>query len=281
MLDENLCQSFTYQLSGLPSHPKRLKSKMIQLINSGTIQEVEQKETAVHIQVSFTYKSENWLIELILKGHTWSLGDLYYEGERSKGSYTKIARIIAITSFFLLSGLLLVYYSFFTQTSSPTVLSKSYIFSHIPSQSEGLKRKLSAHSGSGAITYEEQSQQAKDNTEIFDPSSSSDSFADVPPYGEDGNKEIIGHLLEEELFWEDMNEEAAAEEISIEIKAGMSGYQVASILEKHDLVRSKEEIREIFSLLGIQGKIQTGTFSIPKDATYAEIIKIITEKKDK
>lgn len=278
MLDENLCQSFTYQLSGLPSHPERLKSKMIQLITSGTIQEVEQKETAVHIQVSFTYKSENWLIELILKGQTWSLGDLYYQGERSKGSYTRIARIMAITSFFLLSGLLIIYYCFFIQTGFPTVLSKSYVFSHIPSQSETLKRKLSAHSGLDAIAHGEQSQHAEENTEI---SPSSDSFADVSPHGEDGNEEIMGHLQEEELFWGDMDEEATAEEISIQIKAGMSGYQVASILEKHDLVRSKEEIREIFSLLGIQGKIQTGTFSIPKDATYAEIIKIITEKKDK
>lgn len=257
MLQDKSCQAFANQLLGLPSKRESLKRKILLLIMSGIVTEIEQKESALHIMLSFEYRAERWLIEMSLTGQAWIIGDLYYGGELSQ---TKTSKWLITSACVTLSLIIL--------------FAGVYFFMKNPAQSVKLttvdqfkingKTPIAKHN----MIHNRQTKLASSQPQE---TSHAESMSDTP-------SESLETAEESSPLEEDTAINDSEGNITLQIKPGMSGHDVAGLLEEYGLVRSKKEMIEIFSLLGIQGKIQTGVFYIPQEATYADVIKIITEK---
>lgn len=64
--------------------------------------------------------------------------------------------------------------------------------------------------------------------------------------------------------------------ISIEIKSGMGSKSVAKYLYQKDVIENASNFIDYMKARDVTHKLRAGTYEIPVDASYAEIIEIIT-----
>lgn len=66
--------------------------------------------------------------------------------------------------------------------------------------------------------------------------------------------------------------------VTLTVKSGEGCRQIAEKLLELGVIEDTEEFREYMSSRGLDGLIQSGEFSIPKNATHKEIAEILTNK---
>ena len=71
------------------------------------------------------------------------------------------------------------------------------------------------------------------------------------------------------------------EQVEITIVGGEYSDAVCKKLKKAGIIEDADDFNKYLAKSGYDNLIQPGNYTIPLDATYDEIIKIITEKKDK
>lgn len=64
--------------------------------------------------------------------------------------------------------------------------------------------------------------------------------------------------------------------ITVSIPSGSTGDKIADILIGAGLVRDRQEFNQAVAAVGAEGKLQAGNFTIPSNATLAQIISILT-----
>ncbi|MDD4564416.1 MAG: hypothetical protein PHE79_02940 [Eubacteriales bacterium] len=64
---------------------------------------------------------------------------------------------------------------------------------------------------------------------------------------------------------------------SVYIASGSTGEKIADTLIKAGLFESRQEFLDAVTAAGAEGKLQAGNFTIPSDATPAEVVSIITK----
>lgn len=65
-------------------------------------------------------------------------------------------------------------------------------------------------------------------------------------------------------------------EITFTIEAGMSSRQIARLLESIGLIKSATDFNDYILGKGKTGVIRTGTYTVPEEVSYSELLKIIT-----
>jgi hypothetical protein len=73
------------------------------------------------------------------------------------------------------------------------------------------------------------------------------------------------------------SESAAPAKVTVSIPSGATGDKIADILIGAGLVKSRQEFNQAVAAVGAEGKLQAGNFTIPSNATPAEIVSIITK----
>lgn len=78
---------------------------------------------------------------------------------------------------------------------------------------------------------------------------------------------------------EDQTQPEVVEQVEVTIVGGEYSNAVCQKLEKAGVIEDADDFNKYMSENGFDNLIQPGNYTIPKDADYDEIIKMITEKK--
>lgn len=77
---------------------------------------------------------------------------------------------------------------------------------------------------------------------------------------------------------DDTKKNTTKKKVTLTVKSGDGCRQIAEKLLELGVIEDTEEFREYMSSRGLDGLIQSGEFSIPKNATHKEIAEILTNK---
>lgn len=65
--------------------------------------------------------------------------------------------------------------------------------------------------------------------------------------------------------------------VTVTVDMGSSSQDIAALLKDAGLVGSEEEFLSVVAELGVETRLQAGTFEIPKDASPVEIVNLLTQ----
>lgn len=244
-----------------PKDSYKLQKLMTRLILKGHIDEIAESDRGLNVYVQIKYKGERYLVLLTLAELKWQFRSIQYIGEVNK---PPVHKTFAFWVVIAIIGLIMTYSVFFmdtTQTASKQVEDNNEWTStySLPATS----RSLSINETNNHTFFEHEDGYSEVNNNIDTNSANSTHTSDSSNLS---NSIDLGDTAEQ-----------PNNEVTFTIKTGMSAEDVSSVLFEHGLVRSPKEVEDLFILLGLDTKIQSGTYSIVKDATYAEIISIITQ----
>ncbi|GAA0362843.1 hypothetical protein [Bacillus horti] len=274
MLNQRNCLSFVHQLPGLPVKSEAMKKRIVQLILSGEILELEEQQNNLHVVVCFIYRSEKWMVSLDQYGQAWSIGELYYHGKLASGFGAKKYLFVGGAIAFL--GVAFLGYSYFSNLFE----------AQISSEVERPVKIANTHSEQRLVTpgtsLEQQDKELEGQNETY-PTIPVD-LDDAPNAGETG---LLDSLEQQEgVELEKLDDpkgitdtpQQVDEYFVLNIEPGMSGIAVARLLEQQGHIGDQYELIDLLKSLEVQAIIQTGAFTIPKHASHSDIIRIITEK---
>lgn len=238
------CEEIRSHLSGVSDQNEKLQIQITKLINKGYIEEIDRKNDSLIIGVKMTHKSELYLLELKLTNYMWSFNSIHYLGLAPR------KKLIWMLSSALTLSILLVL----------LLLSKN--MNQIPVTDT-------------RVTQENEEVQT-DSEETIETTDSSMGLEELQLIAKEKQyilltEEELEKLLEEKGIEEDPSEELA-ETVIITVQSGMTSYDVAVLLERNGLVRSVNEIEQLFVELRVQKKIRSGKFTFSTKSTYLEMI---------
>lgn len=238
------CEEIRSHLSGVSDQNEKLQIQITKLINKGYIEEIDRKNDSLIIGVKMTHKSELYLLELKLTNYMWSFNSIHYLGLAPR------KKLIWMLSSALTLSILLVL----------LLLSKN--MNQIPVTDT-------------RVTQENEEVQT-DSEETIETTDSSMGLEELQLIAKEKQyilltEEELEKLLEEKGTEENPSEELA-ETVTITVQSGMTSYDVAVLLERNGLVRSVNEIEQLFVELRVQKKIRSGKFTFSTKSTYLEMI---------
>lgn len=238
------CEEIRSHLSGVSDQNEKLQIQITKLINKGYIEEIDRKNDSLIIGVKMTHKSELYLLELKLTNYMWSFNSIHYLGLAPR------KKLIWMLSSALTLSILLVL----------LLLSKN--MNQIPVTDT-------------RVTQENEEVQT-DSEETIETTDSSMGLEELQLIAKEKQyilltEEELEKLLEEKGIEEDPSEELA-ETVIITVQSGMTSYDVAVLLERNGLVRSVNEIEQLFVELRVQKKIRSGKYTFSSESTYLEMI---------
>ena len=275
------CSELRTILSKVPDDDHELKKLIIKRIIKGRIEEVKQQEDILAFQVSIRHKKEMYLIELELRGLNWHVAGIQYTGKASQRPLVWGLSAALALSVTLFSLILLTEFgpsSVIADQSQPKkeMEANAYSLSDLKQLAKEHAYVLYTEEEFNEIVNlyieealaNERKSTADNNTgqQTDGEETANDGEAD-PKVAEKKNDENSGQHLEETSL---------PETVTITVEPGMSSQDIAAMLVQENLARNEQELKELLIALDVEHEMRSGTFEIPRQSTYMEMINILT-----
>jgi|GEM_PF-6051550 len=289
MLTKKNCDEIRNHLYGLSPKEDKFKEQILHLLSKGIIEEIREKENYYTFLLIIKFKAENYLVELRLTdNYQWSFISMHYVGEESKAKTFKVMGTV------LVAILLLLTFTFIKMDIYSVAAAKLFPVDQQENQEQ--KQKVTSTSQADVSTNEqnEKLDGTKLDLNVLKDAAKEQNYALIPisEYKElsstvnklQENQDKLSKELKDANQKLEANTQKSLEEqpptkVTITIKPGMQASEIADVLYSAGLGRSKKELSQLFAELDIHNKIRAGTFEIPSNVTYFEMIKIVTRGK--
>lgn len=259
------------QLSKIPASDQKLGQLIIKLLLKGKVEEIKTLEETLILSVQFEHKKELYVAELKLENNQWDFLSIHYAGEAPPRKQVGIWGGIAVVALSILLFIALFFIQYF-QNEQETA-------------NQLTEAKSDAEAGStevnpSSFTQDEARLKTKQEKEEELPLEELEEMArkmDMVLI----NEEEYQKLLDEKEARQKAKEKVDKPYVEITVQYGMAAQQVAKLLVESDVevAQDVEELTNFFIEQNIQYRIRTGTHQIPVDASYMDIVKILTSRK--
>ncbi|GGK20786.1 hypothetical protein GCM10010965_12320 [Caldalkalibacillus thermarum] len=267
---EDICDEWRSTLSGLPSSDEALKQVMTKQLHKSTIEEIEDAGQHLLFKVKLKHKGELYQVQLKLENLTWSIVSLQYIGNDTKKRLVWGINVALV--FMLLIGSWFMFQKWTEGAPAQTSLStddrsaaqnwdEKLFLNHI----DDIQKAAKQH-GYIIMTEEEFNAALDDHAQ----------------------QRLIAHLTENESEASEMEKtesepqagetKSPEEMVELAIQPGMTSPDIAAQLVEKGLARNEREVLQLFRKLGVDKNIRSGKYHIPSNATYMEIINILTSR---
>lgn len=256
IITDRICDQWRNILSDLPSDNETLKPYLMRRLLKSTIEEIEEMDQHLVFSLFLKHKGELYLVQLLLKDLAWSIQSIQYVDQVRK-NYLAWGVGLGLIILLLAGGGWLIFKG--DPDEAKEDLQKAEKVSTSPFQWDDrffqlyLDEITASARAQGYVILREEDLQKEIDEQV---------------------KERMAEEKQQGASSTPQTEQK--KEVTITIKPGASSAEVAKILAENHLVRSEEEARELFSALKAEHKIRAGTYTIPQEATYLDIIRLIT-----
>ncbi|MDQ0340408.1 hypothetical protein J2S00_003217 [Caldalkalibacillus uzonensis] len=265
----DVCKEWRSILSGLPASDEALKQQMTKRLLKSTIVEIEDMDQYLLFHVKFAHKGELYQAALKLANLTWGIDTLQYTGKDQKNRLIWGVSITLVFALLIASWLLsqkLTHQTSAKQTSPAleTSLSTSQwwddeqFVNHI----DVIQQAAEQH---GYLLLTEEELETLVDKQVQD--------SIVTRLAESEEK---GDQQEETSNPEESETDPDKETVELTIQPGMTSPDIASQLVAKGLARNEREVIQLFRELDVDKQIRSGTYTIPRAATYMDVIDILT-----
>lgn len=256
VITDQICAQWRNILSGLPDDDESLKPLLIRRLLKSTIEEIEERDQHLAFSLFLKHGGELYLVQLLLKDLTWSIQSIQYVDQVRK-NYLAWGVSLGLAFFLLVGGGWLIFKGDDDHAQEPLMQDEE-----APSSIEWNDHLFQLH-------LEEITASAKAHGYVL---------MREEDWQREIEKEVEARLAEEakQVSPSPSAQREETKEVTITIKPGASSAEVAKLLAEKRLVRSEKEARQLFSALKAEHKIRAGTYTISTEATYLDIIKLIT-----
>jgi hypothetical protein len=268
------CSEIRSHLYGMPKKDEDLKDKVVSLLLKGEIEEVRDKEGISIFLIQIKYKAEYYLVELKLKNYQWMFSSIHFVGEVAKTGKKWFIGAFLLLLLFLIIPVVFAKPLFNLMDDYQSPKTNDGVTFEDPTQKESVPQPMTSPDNKEFASLSiEQVQLIAESLDYKLISS-----AELQQMHEEIRQIEINSKTIEDKKMESHPSSSPINNVEVTITPGMQSDDIATLLFEKGLARNEHEIKQLFSELNLNKRLRAGSYNIPSNSTYLDIIRLITSK---